>query len=195
MRIASKLARLAASVCVVMAFTAASASALTVNHESGGACGTVTEVTGGSPEFTTTGEVCKIAGSATDLEFGGAFGVMSICDLTFEGWVTGSGIATGLHSIVNCMEGTINSTVCTGLGDRHLNGNLKTESTGEAGFCVVSSGLTNRCFDLPFTIAEVSHIYTFIFSHTNKCANGVNSLQGTIVQTIDAAHPKVEIND
>jgi hypothetical protein len=199
MRIARKLALLAASVCVVMAFAASSASALSVVHESNNVvCGTVAETVGVLPEIQTTGEVCPLKGTSTDLEFGGAFGIMIVCDVTLEGVISGTGKVEGNYTTSDCPGNeTANSsaTPCPNAGQRHAEAQLTTETMFRADFCTVAFGLTNTCNQVEGTITEVAHVYTLTFNHVNKCSNGVNSLQGSIVQVIDAAHPKIEIKD
>jgi hypothetical protein len=202
MRIAPKLALLALSICAVMAFGASAASAVTVAHEANNVtCGTVTESGVVTPEFNTTGEACPLKGNAVDLELGGAFGAMAVCDVALEGFVSGTGVLRGTYTLSQCVtsggvqgEGAVATSVCTGAGDRHLSGTLG-ETSGTGTFCVVSFGLTNRCANVAFNVTEVAHVYSMVFNHANKCANGVNSLQGTITQVVDAAHPKVEVKD
>jgi hypothetical protein len=202
MRIAPKLALLALSVCAVMAFAVPGASASTVTHEANNVtCGTVTESGVVTPEFNTTDEACPLKGSAVDLELGGALGAMAVCDVALEGFVSGTGVLRGTYTLSQCVtsggvqgEGSVTTSVCTGVGDRHLSGQIG-EAGGTGNFCVVSFGLTNRCANVVFNVTEVVHVYSMVFSHVNKCANGVNSLQGTITQVIDAAHPKVEVKD
>jgi hypothetical protein len=202
MRIAPKLALLALSICAVMAFGASAASAVTVAHEANNVtCGTVTESGVVTPEFNTTGEACPLKGNAVDLEFGGAFGAMAVCDLALEGFVSGTGVLRGTYTLSQCVtsggvqgEGGVPVGVCTGAGDRHISGQLN-ETSGTILFCDVVSGLTTRCGSLAFTVTEVAHVHSMVFNHANKCANGVNSLQGTITQVVDAAHPKVEVKD
>jgi hypothetical protein len=202
MRIAPTLALLALSVCAVMAFGASAASAVTVAHEANNVtCGTVTESGVVTPEFNTTGEACPLRGSGADLEFGGAFGAMALCDVALEGFVSGTGVLRGTYTLSQCItsggvpgEGSVATSVCTGAGDRHISGQLG-ETSGTLSLCFVAFGLTNRCVNLAVTVTEVTHVYSMVFNNANKCANGVNSLQGTITQVIDAAHPKVEVKD
>jgi hypothetical protein len=208
MRFARKLALLALSVCAVLAFAASSASAVTIVKEStGAACsGSVVESTAVESEATVTNSgaqvSCPIKGTATDLELGGIFGIMAVCDVDLEGFVTGNGIARGNYTILNCLEGSNNVTKCTGAGQRHVRANIKSGSgagpfPGEADFCSVAFGITITCTDVAMTVNELaSHNYTMTFSHANKCPGGfnANSLEGTITLVIDAAHPKIEIS-
>jgi hypothetical protein len=182
-----------------MAFAAGSASALSVVHESNNVvCGTVAETIGVMPEIQTTNEICPIRGTTTDFEWGGAFGTMFVCDVTLEGDISGTGKIEGNYTTADCPGNeSVNMTVtpCTASGQRHVEAQLSTETTGRLDLCWISSGLTNTCLNVLFTITEVAHVYTLSFNHVNKCSNGVTSFQGNIVQVIDAAHPKIEIKD
>lgn len=206
---AHKLMLLAMSVCAVVAFTASSASAVSVVQESSGSsCSeSVVESTAVESEATVTnnaGQVsCPIKGTATDLELGGIFGIMAVCDVDLEGFITRTGVARGNYTILNCLEGNNNVTKCTTAGERHVRANIKadigaTPSTvwsGEVDFCAVAFGITIMCTDLYMEVGEAAaHNYAMAFDHPNKCPTYPNnSLQGIINLVIDAAHPKIEL--
>ena len=207
MRFARKLALLAMSAFVVLAFAASSASAVSVVQESTGLpCSeSVVESVAIESEATVTnlaGQVsCPIKGHADDLELGGIFGIMALCDVDLEGFITRTGVARGNYTILNCAEGTNPVTKCTTAGERHVRANIKSGSgagpfPGEADFCSVAFGITVMCNDLPMTIEELAaHNYDMDFSHANKCPTSAsNSLEGVIHMVIDAAHPKIEIS-
>jgi hypothetical protein len=207
MRFARKLALLALSVCAVLAFAASSASAVSVVQEStGAACsGSVVESTAVESEATVTNSgaqvSCPIKGTATDLELGGIFGIMAVCDVDLEGFITNTGVARGNYTILNCLEGSNNVTKCTTAGERHVRANIKTQTsptmwTGEADFCSVAFGITIMCIDVAMEVNELAgHNYNMVFVHSNKCPNAPNnSLDGTINLVIDAAHPKIELS-
>jgi len=193
------------SVFAVLAFAASSASAVSVVQESSGSpCSeSVVESVAIESEATVTnlaGQVsCPIKGHADDLELGGIFGIMAVCDVDLEGFITRTGVARGNFTILNCGEGSNNVTKCTTAGERHFRENVKSGSgggpfDGEFDFCLVAFGITVMCADLRKTTNELaSHNYTWTFSHANKCPdNHNNSLEGTIILVIDAAHPKIE---
>jgi|SRR5215218_215456 len=205
MRFARALVLLALSVCSVLAFSAASASAVEVLKETGTHCsGSVVESTAVESEATVTNSgtqvSCPIKLHADDLEFGGIFGVMSVCDIDLEGFITESGIIRGDYTFLNCLEGSGNFTKCTTAGERHVRANVKSGSgagpfPGEFDFCFVMSGVTNMCTDIAMTVNELAaHNYNMVFVHTSKCPNATNnSLEGTLNLVIDAAHPKIEL--
>jgi hypothetical protein len=198
MRIARKLALLATSVCIVMAFAAGSASALSVVHESNNVvCGTVAETIGVAPEIQATGEVCALKGAAIDLEFGGIFGIMGVCDVALEGLISGTGKLEGNYTTSDCPGSEDTDTVvpCATSGQRHSEAQLTTEIMFRADFCFVMNGFTVTCNQVEGTMTEVSHIYSFVFNHANKCSDGISSLEGTISLITDASHPKIEIKD
>lgn len=200
MRIARKLALLALSACALMAFAASAASAVTpevVSEATGIHCPAITE--NDAPMTPEVAGGCPIRGLATDFELGGAFGVMVTCDIILEGKVNEAGATIGTWSLNagtgNCETGS--ATPCAGAADAHasssvLNGIGPWSMT--ANFCAVAFGLTNRCTGVAGSITESGvHTNAIVFNHANKCSNGVNSLQGTITQVVDAAHPKIEI--
>jgi len=204
---ARKLALLAMSACVVLAFTASSVSAVTVIQESSGAgcSGSVVESTAIESEATVTNSgaqvSCPIKGGGNDFELGGIFGIMASCDFDSEGFITQTGVIRGNYSVLNCLEGNNEVTKCTTVGERHFRINVKSGSgagpfPSEADFCFVAFGITIMCTDVALTINELAaHNYNFNFAHANKCPNApANSLQGTIFLVIDAAHPKIELH-
>jgi hypothetical protein len=203
MDIKRRLVLLVPAVCVssCLGLSSAAASTEVFNEATGVPCTAVTEVIGGVPEVSGG---CPARAVANDIEAGGAFGAMAVCDLTFEGRISGGGLfVASTYTIADCLqEGSFNGTPCTGNGDRHPriqmvetagfpSGPFPTTST----FCVVAfAGLVNRCVDVAATTSELTgHNYSVSFLHTNKCANAINSLQGTITFVSDAAHPKFEI--
>jgi hypothetical protein len=144
---------------------------------------------------------CPISASATDLECGGIFGIMAVCDKIVAGFITESGVVGGNITVLNCIEGSANVTKCTTAGERHFRANIKRGSgagpfPGEFDFCFVMSGITSMCTDVFMTVGELAaHNYSMVFSHTNKCSNAAsNSLQGTINLVVDAAHSKFELS-
>jgi hypothetical protein len=207
MCVVRKLVLLALSVCAALAFAASSASAVTVVKEStGAACsGSVVESTAVESEATVTNTgtqvSCPIKASATDLEFGGIFGIMGLCDKDFEGFITQSGVMRGNITILNCIEGNNNVTKCATAGERHWRANIKSGTgagpfPGEMDFCFVAFGITAMCIDVAMTVNELAaHNYNMVLSHANKCPNAPNtSFEGTFNFVIDAAHPKFEMS-
>jgi len=201
------LTLLTVSACTVLAFAASSALAVSVVQESTGLpCSeSVVESAAIESEATVTNNVgqvsCPIKATATDLEFGGIFGIMAVCDKEFEGFITRTGVMRGNITIANCAEGSNNVTKCTTAGERHWRANIKSGSgggpfPGEVDFCFVAFGIVVMCTDVAMTINELAaHNYNLVLLHANKCPNAMNnSFEGTFTFVIDAAHPKFEIS-
>lgn len=193
-----RLAALVVTMCAVMAVTTASASAAEVIQEATGVhCAhSLTENTAPfTPEVASSGGgfVCPVRATATDFELGGAFGVMVTCDTSLEGYASEAGlIIFGSYSFDSCETGS--AQVCTVGTTRHARMTITSPFTLWMNICTTAFGLENRCFNVSGALNRGAfHTYSFSFVHTSKCANGVNSLQGTFTQVIDAAHPKFEV--
>jgi hypothetical protein len=204
MRLTRKLVLAGLTAMVAMAFAASSASAIEVSAESTGAhCSAVTYIAHG-----TGSGGCLLRGTAQQVELGGAFGFMTLCNDTFEGRVgeNGEGFVYAA-TFTNCSP--INVTPCvetgvftnwkaelaTGTENATQSGPFtQNETNFEAHFCVVALGQTIRCH-VNLTVTEPqTHRYTLVTGASHKiCEDGTNSIQGTFTQVVDAAHPAIEI--
>lgn len=164
-----------------------------VTEASGVHCSAITE--NDAPTSPEVAGGCPVRGTGNDIEFGGPFGAMVVCDINTEGKVNESGAGIGTWSVNGCESGA--AAPCTGAADAHSTGNPTSAGTFPGtfvvSFCLNAFGLTNRCANLSGTADELAgHTYRGTFTHTNKCSNGVNSVAGVIDCIIDAAHPKLE---
>lgn len=182
---------------VTMALSSGTASAAEVVNEATGVhCSAITE--NDAPATPEISGGCPIRGTGTDFEFGGPFGIMITCDITAEGKVSEAGAGIGMAAAAGWTCETGSKSPCTGAADAHGSssavGGAASPYTFTASFCVVAFGLTNRCANVPGTAIEgPAHTYSAQFVHTNRCSNGVNSLQGQINQVVDISHPKIEV--
>jgi hypothetical protein len=208
MRYVRSLALLAIAACALMASIASPASATAVIKEPTGIrCSTsVLEEPGGAPEIvelnTAETEGCPIRGAATDLEFSGIFGAMAVCDVNLEGMISEGDATVGDWATAGRCADAVeagNVTPCPHLGERHVRANIKSGAgagpfPSEMSICFVMFDSAFHCDDVAFTLRELAaHNYKMAFAHSNACQGAIASIQGTITQVIDAAHPKIEV--
>jgi len=208
MRYVRSRALLAIAACALMATIASPASAAEVLRTSTGfhCSSAVNEDPGGAPEIvelnTADTEACSIRGAAKDFEFSGVFGVMAICDIDLEGMISETGVLLGSWSRGRSCRDTIGTgkvAPCLLLGERHVRANLKS-GTGagpfpsEMNICFAMFSMVFHCDEVAFTFNELAaRTYDLAFAHSSLCQNPMASIQGTITQVIDAAHPKIQI--
>jgi hypothetical protein len=190
MNIPPKLILLALTACAFMAITAGTASAAEVVDEATGVhCATVITEEGGEGCPTSWGT------DGAHLEFGGPFGLMYNCEMTYEFEVDEAGhMIASSYDWFGC-EGTALSE-CTTAGHRHPEARI-TGGTGpwtiELDLCFVGGFGSVECH-LAGTITELAnHDPRMNFVHTNKCEQTTSySLQGQLRTRPDAAHPAIE---
>jgi hypothetical protein len=207
MRFARKLVLLAVAAAATMALTAASAQALEIFTEAGGAHCTAVTPTANEPFINhgRGGGGCQIkAHSVGTVEFEGPIIGMTECNNVFEGRSNelGEGFIyeatiTGCtrYAVVPCAEnGVMDNWIlhvnqdAPGIGMTRANG-------ADARFCVTVGGAVFNCHLLLDVTEPTLHRYEFSTGGAHRFCEGSGtiSVRGRWEQEIDGPHPAIEI--
>jgi hypothetical protein len=178
------------------------ASAVTLKREAlGVTCSAVTQPTHTTSTSTGSGG-CLVRFTATGVEYSGSFGSV-VCHFVFEGRLDGTGVGYIYNPLMHDCSPVQLSPCSEPAGSDPGPLRITSESSVELGAICFGSFLTGTltCHLVAMNLKEsLTHRYTVSTTPTQSnghqlCEGGQLSFEGVWTQTVDAAHPAIEIVD